>query len=1242
MDTRRLFLFLLLLLHLQAIKAAIETSEKITIEVGKNYKLELPDPARGYIDETRWANNTTKVKFISSVDNDEALVWIVANQYFEGEATVECLYTCAWYDENIGGTRADTYLRTFYIKCKAQNKERLNVNINPYGGAVKAGSNIELEATVSSKKVDDALIFYTTDGTEPSNKSTRYWSPIVINNSMTLKVIAYHDNYLTSNVKSAVFSVGDHYDGEKIIAKTEEGIDMSFFFTKYLSSYYLSVGTGSDSPAIDKEYTGKITVPQKVGEYEVKVIGGNAFHKCNLSSIFLPYSISNIGSYSFAGCKNLKSIKLPPKVQSIGTYAFGGSLIEFINIPEGVTSIGQSAFFYCDNLKEIRIPSTISSVIGSIGDNAFECCYGLKNIYSYIVNPPNIDNDVFKGEYNTAILYVPNGTIKNYQSKSGWKNFGTIKEIGEADDIKVTSITIGTPSSMTVGNTQQLTATVSPDNATNKTVKWSSANASVVSVDENTGLVTAKSAGTATITCAATDGSGVTATCSITVNAAPKPKLILSASPSGGSVESGTKVYLTASANGSTVSGADIYYTANGSTPSKSSTKYTSSGITINSATTIKAIAYKDGYDTSDVGSWSYTIATKPKLVISASPTSGNVESGTIVYLTASADGSSIAGADIYYTTNGSTPSENSTKYTSSGITITQNCTLKAIAYKEGYETSEVLIGEFRIEETIASKTIVSISAGEGASSFITDDGELWTSGYTPACPFYDYDDIFIDSKDPIKTMENVKFCIASYSRSLILLNDNRLLFCGSPLGPQKLSLVTEDVVSIALGSSHGLYAKSDGTMFAFGFNDHGQYGCGTTEQKMYPQDAIKVMDGVECVFAGGSSSYILKKDGTLWACGGNKGGQFGDGTTTERLSPVYIMSNVKKVAAGWYHILILKNDDTLWGCGSNSYYGQLGNGTGKDEYSSILIANNVSDISANISSSFMVKKDGSLWACGDNEFGQLGDGSTTIRKVFTKIMDGVSKVSAGEFYTIILKKDGTVWTCGRNQYGQLGDGTMTDRITPVCINKKTNTNEESINISEMGYATFFDSQSAYALPNGLSAQVVTNAGNNRLTYKTIADGSVSGVVPAGTAVMLVCDSKKSGTYTLEATESSASYSGANLLRGSDEAQMTTGDGYHYKLSYGQTGTSWSDVFGWYWGADNGGSFMAEGHKAWLVVPKSVATTRGFTVDGETTGIATIEQIEKEPVYYDLQGRRISKPIVKGVYIKNGKKVMVK
>ena len=203
--------------------------------------------------------------------------------------------------------------------------------------------------------------------------------------------------------------------------------------------------------------------------------------------------------------------------------------------------------------------------------------------------------------------------------------------------------------------------------------------------------------------------------------------------------------------------------------------------------------------------------------------------------------------------------------------------------------------------------------------------------------------------------------------------------------------------------------------------------------------------------------------------------------------------------------------------------------------------------------------------------------------------------------------------------------------------------NDEDIDISSAGYSTFFDSSNSYVLPNGLSAKVVTNASNNKLTYKTIAEGKKAGIVPKGTAVMLTSDGNHTGTFTLTATESNASYSGTNLLHGSDNATTTTGNGYHYKLSYGQTGTQWNDVFGWYWGAQNGAPFQIEGHKAWLVVPNGGTRADGFTVDGDATEITDIaSDDEGHDVYYDIQGRRINAPTNRGLYIKNGKKVVIK
>lgn len=91
-------------------------------------------------------------------------------------------------------------------------------------------------------------------------------------------------------------------------------------------------------------------------------------------------------------------------------------------------------------------------------------------------------------------------------------------------DVKVTSITLNeTTKTLKVGETFQLTPTIAPADATNKTVTWSDEGANAAATVSSTGLVTAVKEGTATITATAADGSGVTATCQVTVVPADKP-----------------------------------------------------------------------------------------------------------------------------------------------------------------------------------------------------------------------------------------------------------------------------------------------------------------------------------------------------------------------------------------------------------------------------------------------------------------------------------------------------------------------------------------------------------------------------------------------------------------------------------------------------------------------------------------------------------------------------------------------
>jgi alpha-tubulin suppressor-like RCC1 family protein len=135
---------------------------------------------------------------------------------------------------------------------------------------------------------------------------------------------------------------------------------------------------------------------------------------------------------------------------------------------------------------------------------------------------------------------------------------------------------------------------------------------------------------------------------------------------------------------------------------------------------------------------------------------------------------------------------------------------------------------------------------------------------------------------------------------------------------------------------------------------------------------------------AGGSHSVAVCADGSLWAWGGNDFGQLGDGTTVEyRLTPVQVGTENTwlAVAAGSGHSLALKTDGSLWAWGRNEF-GRLGDGTTVNRSTPVRVgrANDWSGVAAGWGLSLGLKADGSLWAWGRNRSGQLGDGTSVNR----------------------------------------------------------------------------------------------------------------------------------------------------------------------------------------------------------------------------------------------------------------------
>lgn len=155
-------------------------------------------------------------------------------------------------------------------------------------------------------------------------------------------------------------------------------------------------------------------------------------------------------------------------------------------------------------------------------------------------------------------------------------------------------------------------------------------------------------------------------------------------SPVAGAVAAGTKVTISTATEGAT-----IYYTTDGTAPTTESSVY-SAPITINAATTIKAIAIKNGFPSSDVIEAAYTIAV-PVATPTFSLAEGTYTSVQTVTITTDTED-----ASIYYTTNGSEPTTSSQLFTEP-ISVGETMTIKAIAVKGGMANSAVASATYTI-----------------------------------------------------------------------------------------------------------------------------------------------------------------------------------------------------------------------------------------------------------------------------------------------------------------------------------------------------------------------------------------------------------------------------------------------------------------------------------------------------------------------------------------------------------------
>lgn len=318
-----------------------------------------------------------------------------------------------------------------------------------------------------------------------------------------------------------------------------------------------------------------------IGE-NVKVIDKYMFsYRTGLETVYLPDNITSVNLWGFRGCYSLKSVRLSEKLSQVGDYGFSGcTSLDNVTFPASMTSVASNSFSDCTALRKldlgqnlliigpsafendkalegIEIPSTLYGLgvasfknctslpyvevksISSVGKEAFMGCTGLKWI-SLSDKTTSLGENSFAGCNNIAYvksyattapeglvnfpsevvangtLFVPEGYEDDYTYSATWEDWMNIKPLTE--NVLVSSITLSQKeANMKATETLPLSATVGSENAVNKSLIWKSSNEAIATVSEE-GVITANAVGNATITAIAADGSGVKASCDITVD----------------------------------------------------------------------------------------------------------------------------------------------------------------------------------------------------------------------------------------------------------------------------------------------------------------------------------------------------------------------------------------------------------------------------------------------------------------------------------------------------------------------------------------------------------------------------------------------------------------------------------------------------------------------------------------------------------------------------------------------------
>lgn len=482
-------------------------------------------------------------------------------------------------------------------------------------------------------------------------------------------------------------------------------------------------------------------------------------------------------------------------------------------------------------------------------------------------------------------------------------------------------------------------------------------------------------------------------------------------------------------------------------------------------------------------------------------------------------------GASIHYTTNGLMPTLDDPSISSgSAVTLSQPILLQARAFTNGFCASAVAAGLYQIGPVLTGGWDDEESDNQspnelGLSFMVWTNGNLWgwgsTAGGSLGTNILDAPDASLPFPSSYAT--NVISVSSGEGRTSFV--DTSGVLRQSGRNTELFSTtVLNNLVSVSQGYDFTVALTTYGTVLAWGQNGSGQLGQGSTLTPSSTQTPVRVLNltQVTAVAAGSEFAMALRSDGTVWAWGDDSVGQMGDcngcqigGSTTNWVTATQVsgVSNVVAIAAGAVYAVVVEADGTVWTWGDDSE-GELGTGDAQINSGSSVpmqvagLSNVVGVAAPSAQNSYIFytlawTAQGQAYSWGVNvmadwsTYGMLGTGDTTDWYLSTpQLIPGLSNVramSAAADHALAESLCGGVyvfWSWGLNGNGELGDGTTVTRTIPTLVHVPFDTDGDGMpdwQKCQFGVNPFNPYQSGDELLNGINLYIGIDPADNVL-----------------------------------------------------------------------------------------------------------------------------------------------------------------